>query len=137
MLVLKSFCYLHSIMILQNALARIFSASIMYKLLCVTCVVWQEDIGVQAAVTGIYATQPLLFRMENKLWVKVDNSTFELSTASCFAEAVELLLACFWVFNAEYPYHVKPAYEVLEFLTRINSSPSAAVAREFTRGWEI
>jgi len=91
--------------------------------LSVTCVVWQEDIGVQAAVTRIHATQPLLFRMENKLWVKVDNSAIELSAASCFAEAVELLLACFWVFNVEYPYDVKPAYEVMEFLMRIKSSP--------------
>ena len=85
----------------------------------------------------MHATQPLLFRMENKLWVKVDNSAIELSTASCFAEAVELLLACFWVFNVEYPYNVKPVYQVLEFLMKINSSPRAAVAREFTRGWEI
>jgi len=109
----------------------------MYKLLYVTCVVWQEDIGVQAAVSHIHTTQPLLFRMENKLWVKVDKTAIELSTASCFAEAVELLLACFWVFNVEYPYNVKPVYEVLEFLMKINSFPQAAVAREFTRSWEI
>jgi len=75
--------------------------------------------------------------MESKLWVKVDNTAIELASASCFAEAVELLLACFWVFNVEYPYHIKPAYEVLEFLMKISSCPRAAVAREFTRSWQM
>jgi len=117
MLVFTGFCYLHSIIISPN-----HWLGYLVHQLCINCCVSQDDIGVQAAIARIYVTQPLLFYMEDKVWVKVDNSAIELSTASCFAEAVELLLACFWVFNVEYPYNVEPASEVMEFLMIINCS---------------
>lgn len=79
----------------------------------------------------------MLFRLEDKLWLKLDNKAAEVSTASCFADAVELLLACFFVFNVEYAYHLKPAFEVLEYLMKIKQSPHSAVAREFTRDWKL
>jgi hypothetical protein len=77
--------------------------------------------------------QPLLFRCQEKLWIKVDNSAIEIKEQSCFTDAIELLLAAFYVFNVEYPYYLKPVYGILESLLKIRKGPSASVAKELLR----
>ena len=65
--------------------------------------------------------------------MKLDKVPVEVMEASCFPDAVELLLACFFVFNVQYPYVLKPFFEILETLLGLRKAPSAAVAREILR----
>jgi hypothetical protein len=93
----------------------------------------QGDSAVEDFVAKCEATQPVLFRCQTALWLKVDKMAIQVTDASCFADAVELLLATFWVFNVEYPYHLKPFYEVLECLMQIKNAPRSVVAGELLR----
>jgi hypothetical protein len=72
----------------------------------------------------------VLFCCQNCLWIKVDNSAIEVAEASCFADAAELLLAAFYIFDVQYPYHLKPFYEILETILKIRKAPTASVARD-------
>lgn len=62
----------------------------------------------------------------------MDHSAIELTEAACFADAVEMLVACYYVFNVEYAYHLKPMYDVLESLLKIKS-PKSVAAKELLK----
>lgn len=86
---------------------------------------------------SVAATQPLLFHCQDRLWIKADKSVIEVRDAACFSDAVELLLAVFYVFNVQYPYQVKPMYELFETLLHIRKAPTAVVAKELLRQFQL
>jgi hypothetical protein len=90
----------------------------------------QGDGGVEDFLAKCEATQPMLFRCQTSLWKKVDKIAIQVTDISCFADAVELLVATFWVFNVEYPYYLKPFYEILECVMQIKKAPRSVVAGE-------
>lgn len=96
-----------------------------------------QDAAVDAAVKASTATQPALFRCQGRLWIKADQSAIEITSASCFADAVEFLVACYYVFNVEYPYHLKPTFDVLETLLKIRKTPRSVVARELLKSLQL
>lgn len=93
----------------------------------------QDEVDIDTILPTSTATQPVMFRFQSKLWLKVDKSAIEITNSSCFSDSVELLLACFWAFNVEYPYHLKPTYEFIEFLLKITKTPRSACVRELLR----
>lgn len=93
--------------------------------------------AVDTITASIAATQPVLLRCQDRLWIKAHNSPIEITEAGCFADAVELLLAAFFVFNVQYPYHLKSTYEILETLCHICKAPSAVVAKELLRKCQL
>lgn len=93
----------------------------------------QDSLDVGAALKLSTTNQPVLFRCQDRLWVKVDNSAIELADVSCFADAVELLVATFYVFNVEYAFHLKPTFEVIETVMKLRKTPRSSVARELLK----
>ena len=65
--------------------------------------------------------QPLLVKCNHQYCVKVDNSAVNIADCSCFAEAVEFLFMCFFVFNVEYPNELRIFYAFLEHLLGIDT----------------
>lgn len=96
---------------------------------------------INPAETGVHevlgqlssTTQPVLFRIQSGFWIKVDSSAIQVQEASCFADAVELLLACFWVFNVSYAHELLPMYDFIENTLGINKRAKCCSTREFIR----
>jgi len=65
-----------------------------------------------------------LLGCQGRLWLKADNSSIEITDAGCFADAIHVLLSMFWIFNVEYPYHLKRVYDILETILKIKKSPN-------------
>ena len=71
--------------------------------------------------------QPMLFKCEGRYFVKLDAVAMQAADASCFADCIELLFACFWVFNVEYPHDLRPTYTFIERLFGIPGRASPIV----------
>lgn len=71
---------------------------------------------------------PLLFRLQDVYYIKVDTQAIALSDAACFCEAIEFLLKCFYVFNLCYPHDIKPVYGFLEHVMKMNVSIGRSAA---------
>jgi len=85
-------------------------------------------------IREVYSYRPaVIVPLPESQWIKVDNSAIEVAEASCFADAVELLLATFYVFNVDYPHHLKPTYEIFETLLNIRKTPKTSLARGLLR----
>jgi hypothetical protein len=93
----------------------------------------QGDGGVEDFLAKCQTTQPMLFRCQTSLWIKVDKIAIQVTDISCFADAVGLLVATFWVFNVEYPYYLKAFHEILECAMQIKKAPRSVVAGELMR----
>ena len=96
----------------------------------------QEDTPDSAAKHSSATLQPTLFRCQRRLWLKADHTPIEITDAGCFADAIQMLLCVFWIFNVEYPYHLKPTYDLLEVILRLKTIPRSVVARELLRQLE-
>ena len=66
-------------------------------------------------------SQPLLLKCSGQFHIKTDHSAINLTDCSCFAEAVEILLMCFF-FNVEYPNELHLFYAFIEHLLGIQKS---------------
>ena len=60
----------------------------------------QNNAAVETMVKTSTTAQPVLFQSEGRLWLKADSSAIEITNA----DAVELLVATFYVFTVDYPY---------------------------------
>jgi len=56
----------------------------------------------------------LLLRAQEQYYIKADSTAIVVTNCSCFADAVELLFMCFFVFWVEYPFHLRLFYAFLE-----------------------
>jgi len=98
------------------------------------CVLVQEQVGVDEVMERHRtSTQPLLFRCQQRLWIKTDSVAIPVSDSLAFVDAVELLLACFWVFNVKYPHELRPSYSLLELLLHIVVKYQLTSAKELLR----
>lgn len=87
----------------------------------------QEQMGVSEAIKVLQNTlvkvtdnvAPLLFRLQDIYYVKIDAQAIAVRYAACFCDAVEFVLKCFYVFNLTYPYEIKPVYGLLEHIMRM------------------
>lgn len=70
--------------------------------------------------------QPLLLKIGDKLYIKLDSNVVSLDVAS-LVEGVDMLLKCFYVFSLEYPWHLRAVYGFLEDLCGM-----AVTVRNFT-----
>jgi len=74
-----------------------------------------------------------MFDCQGRLWIKVNHLALEPTNVGCFADAVQLLMATFFVFNVQYPYQLGPTYDILESLLKIRKHPHTTVARELLK----
>ena len=68
------------------------------------------------------AIQPMLFKLQDQYFVKVDNTAILIPEVSCFAEAAEFLFMCFFVFSVNYPTELRLFYGFLENILGIEMS---------------
>lgn len=66
-------------------------------------------------------TQPLLFRFDGRMWVKLDNTAAAVHAASV-TDAFEHLLSCFFVLNVQYPQELWLVYGFLERVLGLKAS---------------
>jgi hypothetical protein len=55
-------------------------------------------VAVKSGIRKASAIQPLLFKSRGHYYVKADRAAIPVSDASCFIEAAEFVLMCFFVF---------------------------------------
>ncbi len=80
------------------------------------------------------ALQPVLFQIDDKYYIKLDNQACPLVVPSCFSDCVELLLYTFHVFNLDFPYELRLCYALIELILGIKSSiGSSAIVSDFYR----
>jgi hypothetical protein len=94
---------------------------------------FQDDKTVSEAVELLRVDnchQPLLFRLNQCYYIKCDHTAIPITEQSCFADGVEYLFMCFFVFNVKYPDELRLVYGFLEHLlglpTSIGKSPTLA-----------
>lgn len=73
------------------------------------------------------AIQPILFKLQEKYFVKADNIAIMISDVSCFAEAAEFLFMCFFVFSVDYPRELRLFYGFLENVVGLEMSVGKSV----------
>ena len=77
--------------------------------------------------------QPALFSVQQRYYLKMDNTAIPLASASCYAEAVEQLFMAFWVFNVEYPYNLRVFYSFIGYMFGVETIKIGPTVREFLR----
>ena len=60
--------------------------------------------------------QPVLMKIGGEFFIKIDHTCMKLPDIASFAEAIDCLLAVFYVFNLEYPWNVRAMYGFFEDL---------------------
>ena len=68
------------------------------------------------------ALQPILFKSQDRYFIKADSTAIHISDCSCFVEAVQFLFMTFYVFNVSYPFELRFFYGCLEMITGLESS---------------
>ncbi len=66
----------------------------------------QDDIAVDEAIaqmTEAGITRPILFKCQDRYWIKADAAAIPIIDPSCFDNCLEFLLMTFFMFNVEYP----------------------------------
>nr|XP_047145144.1 uncharacterized protein LOC124818373 [Hydra vulgaris] len=77
--------------------------------------------------------QPILLRISDGYYIKVDNTFITLPFCSCFMEALEFLFMSFYVFAVEYPTELRFFYGFLEKVMGLKCTvKSSTVADLFT-----
>lgn len=77
----------------------------------------------------------MLFKFENRFWVKTDNTAVPVVNVSCAADAFEFLFKLIWVLNVEYQHELRFVYGFLEKLMKMKPSVGKSVAlAEF---WDV
>ena len=115
---------------------QVFSSSMISIAECcwIIALFLQEDSPDCAAKQATATQQPSLFRCQRRLWLKADNTPIEIADAGCFADAIQILVSTFWIFNVEYPYHLKAVYDLLETTLRLKKSLNVSWHESF---WDV
>jgi hypothetical protein len=74
--------------------------------------------------------QPVLFKLNEKFFVKTDNSAIAVPNVSCVADAFDFLFRFFWVVNAEYPHELRLVFGFIEKLLKLKPTIGRSVAIE-------
>ena len=65
-------------------------------------------------------TQPLLFAIQGRYYIKADNTAILLTDSGCFAEAAETLFMSFFIFSVSYPPQLSNFYYFFERLLKVD-----------------
>jgi hypothetical protein len=94
-----------------------------------------RELSVDEAVSQLNQmgiTQPMLFKIHNRFWIKADKTAIQTVTNSCFDGCVELLFFSFFVFNVSYPHELKMVYGLFERLLKVKTSmPKSTILDDF------
>jgi hypothetical protein len=82
---------------------------------------------IQKSKKTLTSQQPLIFKVHEKLFVKADNTAICVVDASCFADVVEFLFMCFYVFNVQYPSELRLFYSAFERMIKLKSSVGRSI----------
>jgi len=77
-------------------------------------------------LTNSGCKQPLLFRFNDRMWLKLDTTPAALPAASV-ADAFEHLLQSFFVFNVEYPHELWLAYIFMERVLGVKATAAKSM----------
>lgn len=72
-------------------------------------------------------TQPLLFKAQNKFWIKADHTAILVSDYSCFADGVEALVHFMFACDVCYPHELHLVYTFLERLMGIKTKSRSVI----------
>ena len=89
---------------------------LIYLLIMLYMYLYQDPVGVPDAVnemTTMGVKQPVLFRCQDRLWIKADNTAIAVD-CTCFDDGIELLFMSYFVFHVEYPNNVRMVFGMLE-----------------------
>jgi hypothetical protein len=95
---------------------------------------YDQGVTVNEAVQQLMASeihQPVLFRIDDQYFVKLDNVAMCIYEPSCFADCVDFLLHTFFVFNVQYPQELKLVHHLFELILSIKPSLSSTIVNDF------
>ena len=75
--------------------------------------------------------QPVLFRLGDQYYVKLDNTALSIVEPSCFIDCIDFLVEVFFVFHVQYPPELMQVFQFLEAVKRMPPSNSRVVAEFF------
>ena len=75
--------------------------------------------------------QPSMFHIQQRYYLKVDNSAIPLTSASCYAEAIEQFFMAFWVFNVKYPHNLRVLYSFIGYMIGMQTAKLGPTVRDF------
>jgi hypothetical protein len=84
-------------------------------------------------LTDAGVRQPVLFRINEQYFVKLDKVAMPLTDPSCFADCVDFLVHVFFVFNVDYPYELKLVYNFFEHILGMRPSFASNIVYDFMR----
>lgn len=85
------------------------------------------------AMTDKGIQQPVLLRVQNKYFIKVDATAIPVPDCSCFVEAAEFLFMTFYVFAVHYPVDLKVFYMFFEHMLELKQTTKSSTLSRFLR----
>ena len=77
-------------------------------------------------LTDAGCIQPLLFRFQGRLWIKLDHDAVPV-TESCAADSFELLLKFYFVFDLQYPAELWIVWGFIEKMLGVKATVGKSV----------
>jgi hypothetical protein len=78
--------------------------------------------------------QPVLFKIDNAFFIKIDHEAIKLRDMSCFSDCIKCLLKSHYVFNLNYLDELRLIYGLFEKLMAIPCSVgTSAILSDFIR----
>jgi len=99
------------------------------KIVCCCVVMLKNANTVKDAVkqlTDDGCIQPLLFKYQDRLWLKLDHNAVPVNT-SCAADAFELLVQHYFVYDLQYPAELWIVYGFLEKMLGLKATIGKSV----------
>ncbi len=84
-------------------------------------------------LNGLGVKQPMIFKLQEKTFVKVDNNVILIADFDSFADAVAFVVATFYVFNLAYPEDLRFVYTFLEKALGIPETMQSTSVKDFCR----
>lgn len=86
-------------------------------------------------ITSAEIRQPSLFSCNaGEYFVKLDKKAVRVNEPSCFADCIDLLVKCFFVFSVEYPDELRLVYGLFEcFMAIPISIGNSSILADFLR----
>lgn len=78
--------------------------------------------------------QPMLIRCGEQVFIKLDHKAILISDPSCFADCVEFLVKCYFVFRTKYPNELRLVFGLFETIMHLPISIGrSSILTEFLR----
>lgn len=78
--------------------------------------------------------QPTLFCCNDEYYIKLDKKPLHINEPSCFADCIDLLLKCFFIFGLQYPDELRLVYGLFEnFISVACTVGRSSIIHDFLR----